>query len=103
MNLKKKEKKEKREKKKKKKKKKMMMMMIRRRRRRRRKKKKKLLPNLNHQSTTLKDQKSKQPSTDKIPRSRQASKILKDLPTIGIRHLTRLLNFVLFKGFFPAQ
>jgi hypothetical protein len=30
-------------------------------------------------------------------------KILKDLPTIGIKYLTRIFNAVLFKGYVPAQ
>jgi hypothetical protein len=30
-------------------------------------------------------------------------KILKELPIIGIKHLTQLLNVVLLKGYFPAQ
>jgi hypothetical protein len=31
------------------------------------------------------------------------SKILKELPTIGIQYLTQLFNAVLLKGYFPAQ
>jgi hypothetical protein len=31
------------------------------------------------------------------------SKIIKELPTIGIKYLTRLFNAVLLKGVFPAQ
>jgi hypothetical protein len=30
-------------------------------------------------------------------------KILKELPIMGIKYLTQLLNAVLFKGYFPAQ
>jgi hypothetical protein len=30
-------------------------------------------------------------------------KILKELPTIGIKYLTQLLSAVLLKGYFPAQ
>jgi hypothetical protein len=30
-------------------------------------------------------------------------KILKELPTIGIKYLTQLFNVVLLKGYFPAQ
>jgi hypothetical protein len=30
-------------------------------------------------------------------------KILKELPTIGIKYLTQLFNAVLLKGYFPAQ
>jgi hypothetical protein len=32
-----------------------------------------------------------------------ASKILKELPIIGMKYLTKLLNAVLLKGYFPAQ
>jgi potassium voltage-gated channel Eag-related subfamily H protein 8 len=31
------------------------------------------------------------------------SKILKELPTIGIQYLTQVFNAILLKGYFPAQ